>query len=159
MAQGRKRAEPGPNTFIYDESRCLLTSLDLPGVSQIVEASKERPALAFALKLELPIVRELLAREEVSIPETPPDSPAMTTVEVTAELLSPCCRLMDLLATPQHVPFLSGLTQREIVYRLLQGAEGARLAEPRTRKSRSASRNSCRWRAWAFPRSITTFAR
>lgn len=127
MAQGRKRVELGPNTFIYDESRYLLTSLDLPSVSQVVEASKERPALAFALKLELPIVRELLAREDVPIPELPPDSPAMTTVEVTAELLSSCCRLMDLLDTPQHIPFLSGLIQREIIYRILQGAEGARL--------------------------------
>jgi len=127
MAQGRKRAELGPNTFIYDESRYLLTSLDLPAVSQIVEASKERPALAFAMKLELPIVRELLAREDVPIPEVPPDSPAMTTGAVTAELLSSCCRLMDLLATPQHIPFLSGLIQREIIYRILQGAEGARL--------------------------------
>jgi AraC-like DNA-binding protein len=127
MAQGRKRAELGPNTFIYDESRYLLTSLDLPSISQVVEASKERPALAFALKLELPIVRELLTREDVPIPELPPDSPAMTTGEVTAELLSSCCRLMDLLGTPQHIPFLSGLIQREIIYRILQGAEGARL--------------------------------
>ena len=30
MAQGRKRVELGPKTFIYDESRYLLTSLDLP---------------------------------------------------------------------------------------------------------------------------------
>ena len=80
MAQGRKRVELGPNKFIYDESRYLLTSLDLPSVSQVVEASKERPALAFALKLELPVVREILAREDVPIPEVPPDSLAMTTV-------------------------------------------------------------------------------
>jgi AraC-like DNA-binding protein len=127
MAQGRKRAELGTNTFIYDESRYLLTSLDLPTVSQVVEASQARPALAFALKLELPIVRELLAREDVPIPESPPDSPAMTTGEVTVELLSACCRLMDLLDTPQDIPFLSGLIEREIIYRILQGAEGARL--------------------------------
>ena len=44
MAQGRKRVELGPNTFIYDESRYLLTSLDLPTVSQVIEASEERPA-------------------------------------------------------------------------------------------------------------------
>lgn len=127
MAQGRKRVELGPNKFIYDESRYLLTSLDLPSVSQVVEASKERPALAFALKLELPVVREILAREDVPIPEVPPDSLAMTTVEVTAELLNACCRLMDLLDTPQHIPFLSGLIQREIVYRILQDAGGVRL--------------------------------
>jgi AraC-like DNA-binding protein len=127
MAQGRKRVELGSNTFIYDESRYLLTSLDLPTVSQVVEASKDRPALAFALKLELPMVREILTREDVPIPELPPDSPAITTAEITAELLSACCRLMDLLDTPQHIPFLSGLIQREIIYHILQGAEGARL--------------------------------
>jgi AraC-like DNA-binding protein len=127
MAQGRKRVELGSHTFIYDESRYLLTSLDLPTVSQVVEASKDRPALAFALKLELPMVREILTREDVPIPELPPDSPAITTAEITAELLSACCRLMDLLDTPQHIPFLSGLIQREIIYHILQGAEGARL--------------------------------
>ena len=51
----------------------------------------------------------------------------MTTGELTSELLSACVRLMDLLRTPKDMPFLSSLTQREIVYHLLQGAEGARL--------------------------------
>ena len=34
---------------------------------------------------------------------------------------------MDLLDTPRDIPFLSGLIQREIIYRILRGAEGARL--------------------------------
>ena len=40
------------------------------------------------------------------------------------ELLNSGCRVMDLLDTPQHIPFLGGLIQREIIYRILQGAEG-----------------------------------
>lgn len=127
MAQGSKRVELGSNTFIYDESRYLLTSLDLPSVSQVVDASPERPALAFALKLELSVVREIILREDVPIHESSADSPAMTTGEVTAELLSACCRLLDLLETPKDILFLSGLIQREIIYRILQGPEGARL--------------------------------
>lgn len=127
MAQGGKRVELGHRTFIYNESRYLLTSLDLPSVSQVVEATPERPALAFSLKLELSIVREILMREDVPIPESLADSPAMITGQVTADLLSTCCRLMDLLATPKDVPFLSGLIQREIIYRILQCPEGARL--------------------------------
>jgi AraC-like DNA-binding protein len=137
MAQGRKRVQLGSNTFIYDETRYLLTCLDLPTVSQVVEASRERPALAFALRLELPMVREILTREDVPIPELPPDSPAMNTAEITVELLSACCRLMDLLDTPQHIPFLSGLIQREIIYHILQGAEGARLRAIATLGERS----------------------
>ena len=37
IAQGRKRVDLGRTTFIYGESRYLLTSVDLPIVSQIIE--------------------------------------------------------------------------------------------------------------------------
>jgi AraC-like DNA-binding protein len=127
IAQGRKRVELGRTTFIYDESRFLLTSIDLPIVSQVIEASEAVPFLALALKIEMPVVRELLNREEMSVPDAPPDNPAMATGETTAELLSACCRLVDLLEQPRDIPFLSGLIQREIIYRILQGPEGARL--------------------------------
>jgi AraC-like DNA-binding protein len=127
MAQGRKRVDLGPTTFIYGESRYLLTSVDLPIVSQIIEASVEVPCLAMSLKLEMPVVRELLSREEIHVAEAPSDSPAMVVGEATGEFLSACCRLVDLLDTPQDIPFLSGLIQREIIYRILRGPKGARL--------------------------------
>jgi AraC-like DNA-binding protein len=127
VAQGRKRVDLGRNTFIYDASRFLLTSVDLPVVSQVIEASEEVPYVCLMLKLEIPVVRELLSRQEIQAPEAPSDSPGMATGETTVELLSACCRLVDLLETPRDIPFLSGLIQREIIYRILRGAEGARL--------------------------------
>jgi AraC-like DNA-binding protein len=127
MAQGRKRVDLGRTTFIYSESRYLLTSVDLPIVSQIIEASEEVPCLAMSLKLEMPVIRELLSREEIQASDAPSDSPAMATGEATVEFLTACCRLMDLLDAPQDIPFLSGLIQREIIYRILRGPEGARL--------------------------------
>src|SRR5579872_4158041 len=45
MAQGQKRVDLGGNSFLYGESKYLLTSLDLPIVSQILEASEEKPCL------------------------------------------------------------------------------------------------------------------
>ncbi len=127
VAQGRKRADLAGTTFIFDESRYLLTSLDLPVICNVIEASEEVPYLCFVLKLEMPVVRELLSREEIQAPEAPSDRPAMATGETTAELLAACCRLVDLLNTPQDIPFLLGLIQREIIYRILRGPEGARL--------------------------------
>jgi AraC-like DNA-binding protein len=127
IAQGRKRVDLGRTTFIYSESRYLLTSVDLPIVSQIIEASEEVPCLAMSLKLEMPVIRELLSREEIQASDAPSDSPAMATGEATVEFLTACCRLMDLLDAPQDIPFLSGLIQREIIYRILRGPEGARL--------------------------------
>src|ERR1700683_2956477 len=67
IAQGRKRVDLGRTTFIYGEARYLLTSFDLPIVSQIMEASEKMPCLAMSLKLEMPIVRDLLNREEVQV--------------------------------------------------------------------------------------------
>jgi AraC-like DNA-binding protein len=127
MAQGRKRVDLGRTSFIYGESRYLLTSLDLPIVSQVIEASEEVPSLAMSLKLEMPMIRELLSREEIRVAEVPADSPAMAIGEATAEFLSACCRLIDLLDAPLDIPFLSGLIEREIIYRILRGPEGARL--------------------------------
>jgi transcriptional regulator GlxA family with amidase domain len=99
----------------------------LPVICNVFEASEEMPYLCFVLKLEMPVVRELLSREEVHAPEPASESPAMATGETTAELLDACCRLVDLLHTSQDIPFLSGLVQREIIYRILRGPEGARL--------------------------------
>ena len=127
VAQGRKQANLGGINFIFDQSRYLLTSLDLPVICNVIEASEQVPYLCFVLKLEMPAVRELLTREEIQAPEAPSDEPGMATGETTPELLDACCRLVDLLNSPQDIPFLSGLIQREIIYRILRGPEGARL--------------------------------
>jgi hypothetical protein len=86
VAQGRKQADLGGTTFIFDESRYLLTSLDLPVICNVIEASEEAPYLCFVLKLEMPVVRELLTREEIQTPALPPQSPAMATGETTCRV-------------------------------------------------------------------------
>jgi AraC-like DNA-binding protein len=127
IAQGRKRADLGRNIFVYDASRFLLTSVDLPVVSRVIQATEAAPCLALSLKLEMPVVREFLALEEMQVGEAPFSSPAMATGEATAEFLAACCRLVNLLSVPRDIPFLGGLIQREIIYRVLQSATGARL--------------------------------
>ena len=127
VAQGRKQADLGGTTFIFDPSRYLLTSLDLPVICNVIEASPQVPYLCFVLKLEMSVVRELLGRDELHTAAPPSRRPGMATGKTTAELLDACCRLMDLLHNPQDIPFLSGLIQREIIYRILRGPEGARL--------------------------------
>src|SRR5258707_2472363 len=47
--------------------------------------------------------------------------------ESTVELVNSCSRMMDLLDAPRDISFFSKLIQREIIYRLLQGSQGARL--------------------------------
>jgi AraC-like DNA-binding protein len=127
IAQGLKRVELGRTTFLCGGSRYLLTSADLPIVSQVVQASEEVPCLAISLKLDMPVIRELLSREELQLAEAPSGTPAMAIGEATADFLGAYCRLLGLLDAPQDIPFLNDLIKREIVYRILRSPEGARL--------------------------------
>ncbi|HLJ90258.1 MAG TPA: AraC family transcriptional regulator [Candidatus Angelobacter sp.] len=127
VAQGSKCVNLGKSSFIYDEAHYLLTAVDLPIVSWVVEATREIPCLVLSLKLDISMVRELLSREEIHVADAPSATPAMSIGKITPEFLGACCRLLDLLNSPQDIPFLSGLILREIVYRILRGPEGARL--------------------------------
>jgi AraC-like DNA-binding protein len=127
IPQGFKRVELRRTAFLYGASRYLLTSADLPIVSQIVEASEEVPCLAASLKLDMPVIRELLSSEDLQLTEAPSDTRAMAIGEATVDFLSAYCRLIALLDAPHDIPFLSGLIKREIVYRILRSPEGARL--------------------------------
>ena len=127
VAQGSKRVNLGRTSFIYDGSHFLLTAVDLPIVSWVAEASEKVPCLVLSLSLDMSVVRELLGREEIHVAEAPTDSPAISIGETTPEFLNACCRLVDLLDSPKDIPFLSGLIQREIIYRVLKGPAGTRL--------------------------------
>ncbi|MES1260473.1 MAG: AraC family transcriptional regulator [Acidobacteriota bacterium] len=127
VAQGRKEIQIGGQPVTYDSSRYLLTSVDLPTVTRVAEASAAQPCLAATLQLDLSLVRELLSRDEFHLSPLPADSPGMSTAPATAEFLGAWCRLLDLLLHPADIPFLSGLIEREIMYRVLRGPEGASL--------------------------------
>lgn len=127
VPQGKKRVDFGTQSHVFGESTFLLTSIALPIVSQVCEASLEKPYLGFFLKLDMGIVRDVLHTEEVRVPPPPVGTRGMVLGKVTVELLKPCVRVVQLLDTPQDAPFFAKLLQREIIYRLLQGTQGDRL--------------------------------
>lgn len=127
IPQGSKRVDLGKLSYVFGGATFLLTSIELPIVSRVCAASVEQPYLAFFLKLDMGMVRDVLHSEETSIPAPPAGTRGMVLGEANAELLAPCCRMVQLLSTPRDIPFFSKLLQREIIYRLLQGAQGDRL--------------------------------
>ncbi len=127
IPQGKKRVDLGKQSYVFGESTFLLTSIDLPIISRVCAASVEKPYLAFFLKLDMAMVRDVLHSEEVRIPAPPVGTRGMVLGEATVELLAPCLRMVQLLHTPHDVPFFSKMLQREIIYRLLQGPQGDRL--------------------------------
>ncbi len=127
FVQGRKRVNLGGHVYLCDGSSFLLSSIDVPAESQIVEASEQVPLLSMFLQLDMPTVREIIGREELPEPEPSVHSRGIAVGETTVGLLDACTRLIDLLETPEDIPFLSHLIQREIVYRILRTPQGERL--------------------------------
>jgi AraC-like DNA-binding protein len=122
--QGRKRINLRGSIYLCDESSFLLSSIDVPAEGQILEASERAPLLTAFLRLDMPAVREIISNEELPEPGKAVQSRGIAVGETTPGLLNACSRLIELLDTPQDIPFLGHLIQREIVYRILRTPQG-----------------------------------
>jgi len=127
FVQGQKHVLLGGTEYVCDSSSFLLSSIDVPAQSQIVKASERSPLLVMFLRFDMPLVREVLSRDD--LPEVRGDSnrQGLAVGETNLGLLGVCNRLLDLLDTPEDIPFLSPLLQREIIYRLLKTPQADRL--------------------------------
>jgi AraC-like DNA-binding protein len=146
FAQGRKRVRLGGTTYLCDASTFVVSSIDVPVESQVLEASEELPLLSMLLPLDMPTVRDVLNQEDLPEPKTSVQRRGLAVGETTVGLLSACIRLIELLGTPEDIPFLSPLIQREIVYRILRTPQGERLRAIATRAD--LSHRAARAIAW-----------
>src|ERR1700719_2552273 len=83
IAQGRIRVDLGKASYVFGQSRFLLTSLELPAVSEVITASEKTPYLAFFLKLDMSAVWDILRTEEVHTHEKSSDACGMATGETS----------------------------------------------------------------------------
>jgi AraC-like DNA-binding protein len=129
IAQGAKRVLLGDDTYVFDVHHFLITSVDLPTVVQIIQASQEKPYLGLILNLDRREISQLMVDSHLPPPRAQQSSRGMAIGEVTLPLLIAFQRLIDLLAEPKDIPILAPIIQREIMYRLLVGDQGARLLQ------------------------------
>src|ERR1041384_3084304 len=67
IAQGSKQVLLGEEVFRYDPGHYLISTVDLPIVSQVVEASKERPYLSFRLNLDSALVASVMMESGIEM--------------------------------------------------------------------------------------------
>jgi AraC-like DNA-binding protein len=127
VAQGSKEFLLGENRYHYDPAHYLLTTVDLPYVGQIRDASPECPYLGLRLALAPDMVSSVLAEMEQIPLQNPKDARAIAVSSLDGPLLDAVVRLVRLVANPAEARVLLPLVRREIVYRLLRGEQGARL--------------------------------
>lgn len=127
IAQGRKRVILGEEAFVYDAHHFLITSVDLPVVANIIEASPDQPYLGLSLLLDLPALGQLMVSNNVAMDKNASGRLGIAVEELSQPMLDAFVRLVGLHANPQDIPVLAPLIKQEIFYRLLGSRQGFRL--------------------------------
>jgi hypothetical protein len=75
--QGSKRVLLGEDTYLYNSSHYLITSVHLPTIVQIMEASPQKPYLGLRLKFDLREVAQLMVDSNLPQPRPQQSSRGM----------------------------------------------------------------------------------
>jgi AraC-like DNA-binding protein len=127
IAQGSKETQLGKEHYRYDPYHYCIGTVELPLVTQIVEASRERPYLSVGLELDPILVGSVMSEAGQTPLSEPTHVKAFNVSPLDADLLDSVVRLVRLIENPVEAPVLVPLVKREIVYRLLTREQGERL--------------------------------
>jgi AraC-like DNA-binding protein len=129
VAQGVKETALNGRTFTYGAGQFLIVSVELPVVGHITQASAEEPFLAFVLELRPEKIAALLLETAPAAGARPGAfnaTPAGIAVShASPALLDAIGRLLALLDAPDDAAALSAGVEREILWRLVTGPQGA----------------------------------
>lgn len=132
IAQGAKEVQMGDERFRYDPANFLLSSLDVPVVSQVVEASAKKPYLGLKFDLDPALIASVCVESGVAPGRNDASVKSIAVTSLDGELLDAFVRLFRLVDNSCDYRMLSPLVIREIVYRLLRSEQGPRLQQMAT---------------------------
>jgi AraC-like DNA-binding protein len=119
VAAGAKQTTLNGRSFTYGAGQFLVASVDLPVTGRITRA----PFLAVVFELRPDKIAELLLDTQ---PVATVDAPVGVGVsDASPALVDALARLLELLDAPEDVAALAAGIEREILWRLLTGPQGA----------------------------------
>ena len=122
VARGEKRLWVGGESYRYDRSGFLITSLDLPANSEVLVASREEPCVGLVLKLDVPMLAEVIAKGGMPATRSRTIDKGVGIGTMTTALDEALNRLVALLDEPEAIAVLAPLI-------LLKSDQAARLRQ------------------------------
>ncbi len=126
VLQGAKQVMIGDRLLRYDPASYFITSVELPASGWVVEATPAKPYVAVTLRLDRASLSGLISDMPVAAEG---ETRGFGVSAVTPDLLDAWARLIALLDTPDDIPVLAPIHEREILYRLLKGPQGGVLRQ------------------------------
>lgn len=124
VAQGAKRAIVGDKVFEYATGQYLVVSVDLPIAGHVAKASAEEPFLGFGMNLKPAAIATLLL-ETAASDRALAETAGLGVSNAPTDLLDAVVRMLRLLDHPHDIAVLGPMIEREILWRLLAGEQGA----------------------------------
>ncbi|MEH6994858.1 AraC family transcriptional regulator [Neobacillus drentensis] len=129
VVQGMKEVLLSQELFRYGPADYLVTSVNLPIIGKVTEASSEVPYLALKIEFTPNEILEVLGVFQVGVSKRENTKRGMYVNLIELPLLDAVARFIRLLEKPEDIPILAPLIKKEIIYRVLQGRHGAALGQ------------------------------
>jgi AraC-like DNA-binding protein len=132
ILRGSKSMTIGERTLHYSPASYFVMSVDLPAVGTVRPAATGEPYLAVALTLQPAVLASLMAdlpKSTTAGKTTGPAEACFSVAPVTEDLMDAWVRMLRLMQRPADIPALAPVYEREILYRVLQGPQGAMLRD------------------------------
>ncbi|TQS44395.1 AraC family transcriptional regulator [Cryptosporangium phraense] len=123
VAQGAKRAILHDRTYDYAAGQFLVVTIDAPITGYVTEA----PFLGFGMELRPSVIASILL--DADLPRSVGTPPGMAVSDADDDLLDAVVRLVRLAERPGDLRILGPMLEREVLWRLLTGAQGATVAQ------------------------------
>lgn len=127
VVQGSKILTIGEQVLHYNPASYFVMSVDLPATGKVIAAGPDKPYMAVSLTISAVAVKEMMVNNPVM--PIPDNARGFSVCAMNDRLMDAWCRLLRLMDTPQDIPALAPLYERELLYLILQGPQGWLLQE------------------------------
>ena len=127
VLQGAKRVLIGDQVMRYGTGMHFISTIETPALGSIAEASGDAPYLSISIAFDPAIIAAILL--DMPAQAELPLQRAFAAEAAGAQMIEAWRRLVELIDRPEEIAVLGPAREREILYRLLQGPQGALLRQ------------------------------
>lgn len=129
LIRGTRTITVGDAVFTQDEETYLLSTVGVPSIVSIADASPTTPYIALRIDLDFDLARQVLAEIDVGALHSASPKTPLSLGQIDPGLFDTVVRLVRLIEELKDVAFISRLLHREILYRLLVGPVGGKFRQ------------------------------
>lgn len=127
IVQGSKHSTVGTQEFHIHANQCLVSGVDMPSTSYVIDPTPEKPFLSLFFYLDRQILSDLVM--EMGPEERPSfvEGQGVSVADAETEFMETMLRLAELLDKPNQIPIRAPIIMRELHYLLLISPQGGAL--------------------------------